>query len=404
MAIESIREMVREGENDPRAWIEYTRSLVEQPPETIWDVMATLYEVGGEHAVPALCLLAQEDVGAVGEAAIHTLGRVNRPAAAQSLRSILSMLPPDRRVLAERSLLKLQLKQVSPEELPEPRGRWRTLVGPPDGHGYQVVWFVHAPDERGRRKFLGLSIHERAGIEQAYGHHDIAPEMVPEPLARGQVHNVLLPGSSESAQAGARLLMLETEFEYGRRLAKEAQARTIAAGQSFPIEYRLMGPWLWQYRETGRSTPAERPAIIWPGVSLEASASLLYHPAFRGWFAEGEWLLRPAAALLKRASGGRASTSGRLGVPGLPGVPSLSVDEVTRLAQIYCEPAMVKRLQDRLAAMGEWLDRAGETRLAALALVAGQALEGTPPELHPLVRAMVELGLQIVVEQLRSLE
>ena len=65
MATESIREMVREGERDPRAWIEYTRSLVEQPPEMVWDVMETLLEIGGERAVPALCLLAQEDADVV---------------------------------------------------------------------------------------------------------------------------------------------------------------------------------------------------------------------------------------------------------------------------------------------------------------------------------------------------
>jgi len=399
MATESIREMVREGERDPRAWIEYTRSLVEQPPEMVWDVMETLLEIGGERAVPALCLLAQEDAGVVGEAAIHTLGRLSGPTAGQGLQSILPMLSAERYALAQRSLLKLQLKQIPVDELPDPGDRWRTLVGPPDGHGYQVVWFYDAPDARGQRRFIGLSIHELTGIQQAYGHHDAAsvmgPDTLPEPLPRGQVHRVLLPGSSDGSLTGARLLMLETEFEYGRRLVREAQARTTAAGRPLPIEYRLMGPWLWRYRESGRDTrvePVVLSGIAAPSAGLEASAGLLYHPAFRGWFADGEKLLKPTAALLGRAS--------RTQVEGV----GLSPDDVTRVTRQYFDPPLVERLQNRLRAMGEWLERAGESRPAALAWVSAEALAELPPERHPLARAMVELGLHMMVEQLRTIQ
>jgi hypothetical protein len=330
----------------------------------------------------------------VSEAALHTLGRIDHSMAAEGLQSIVPMLPPEPRALAERSLLKLRLKQILPDERPDPRGRWRTLVGPPDGHGYQVVWFFHAPDARGARKFLGLSLHEQAGIPQAYGNHNAAPELVPEPLPPGQVHQVLLPVRSEGGLTGARLLMLETDFEYGRRLVQEAQERTIEAGQQFPIEYRLMGPWLWQYATPGAAAPT--PAARVPPVPVPAAvraadraagAELLYHPAFRGWFAEGEWLLKPARARL-------AQTPGEQGLP--PG-------EIARLARRYCDPATAKRLQARLRAMGEWLQRAGQVRPAALTQAAAQALDDTPPERHPLVRAMVELGLQVMVEQLRVL-
>jgi hypothetical protein len=389
MAVETIREMIREGAQNPRAWIEYTRSLIEQPPETIWDVMDTLLVIGGERAVPALCLLAQEEREIVSEAALHTLGRIDHPAAAEGLRSIVPLLPPVPRALAQRSLLKLQLKQILPGERPDPRGRWRTLVGPPDGHGYQVVWFFHAPNERGERKFLGLSLHEQAGIPQAYGNHRAAPELVPEPLPLGQVHQVLLPVRSEEGMTGARLLMLETDFAYGRRLVQEAQARTIEAGQRFPIEYRLMGPWLWHYAASEDAVPAppaparaaSRPA------DLAASVGLLHHPAFRGWFVEGEWLLKPARALLAQA----------------PGEQGLPPGEIDRLARHYCDSETAKRLQGRLRAMGEWLQRAGQMRPAAITWAAAQALDDTPPERHPLVRAMVELGLQVMVEQLRLL-
>ena len=74
--------------------------------------MDTLLEVGQERAVPALCLLAQDDQDAVGKAALLALGRLHHPEAAQGLQSILPLLSPDRRSLGERSLLKLRLKQV----------------------------------------------------------------------------------------------------------------------------------------------------------------------------------------------------------------------------------------------------------------------------------------------------
>lgn len=395
MANESIREMIRAGKQDPRAWIEYTRSLIEQPPETVWDVMETLLEIGGEQGVPALCLLAQEEAEGVSEAAIHTLGRLNHAAAAQGLASILSLLPPERRGLAQRSLLKLQLKGISAEERPDPRGRWRTLVGPVDGHGHQVVWFIHAPDERDRQKFLGLSLHEETGVQNAYGHHDIAPDMLPARRARGQVHSVLLPGDREVAHAGARLLMLETDFEYGRRLVREAQARTIASGEPFPIEYRLMGPWLWQYAEEERGGPVEVSLHPAPSTSLEASVGLLYHPAFRGWFAEGEALLKPAIALFKRWPEASTSVFGEMALP---------ANEITDLTRRYYDRPTVERLQKRLMAMAEWLERAGETHRAGLAWASAHVLADTPPERHPLTRAMVELGIQMTVEQIRSLQ
>ena len=176
----------------------------------------------------------------------------------------------------------------------------------------------------------------------------------------------------------------------------------------------MMGPWLWRYRERSEhseydKTPVEavahvkqaahakqaaQVASVEPSAGLEASAGLLYHPAFRGWFAEGEWLLGPATALLLRMPEASVTTLGNLGLP---------AGEITDLTRRYLDPSMVERLQNRLRAMGEWLERAGETHPAALARASAQALVERPPEQHVLARAMVELGLQMVVEQLRSL-
>jgi hypothetical protein len=297
-------------------------------------------------------------------------------------------LSAERRALAQRSLLKLQLKQVSPSELPDPRECWRTLVGPPDGHGYQVVWFVRFPDERGRRRFLGLTIQDASGIQHAYGHHDIAPELVPESHAVGEVHSVLLPGHPDVAQTGSRLLMLETDFVYGRRLAQRAQDQMIASGQLLPIEYRLMGPWLWEYRQSEDELDVERILPTEPSDSRKAGASLLQHPAFRGWFAEGERLLGPVTALLLQKSVVQSR--------------GLTPDQTADLARHYYNTALLEQLRERLRAMSEWLARAGEWQAAALALATARDLESTAPDQHPFTLALVELGARMLVEQIIS--
>ena len=160
MATESIREMLREGEQDPRALIEYTRTLGEQDDETTQQVIDTLLEIGQERAVPVLCLLAQHDVRTLAECALSALGRLGHPDAVRGLQSILPMVPANRRSLARRSLLKLQLKQIPVISRPVADDTWRTLVGPIDGEGNRVVWFLHEPDEQGRCSFLGLTIND----------------------------------------------------------------------------------------------------------------------------------------------------------------------------------------------------------------------------------------------------
>jgi hypothetical protein len=54
--------------------------------------------------------------------------------------------------------------------------------------------------------------------------------------------------------------------------------------------------------------------------------------------------------------------------------------------------------------MSEWLERAGERRLSVLAWASADALAELPPERHPLARSMVELGLQMMVEQLQLMQ
>jgi hypothetical protein len=408
MAIESIKEMIHDGERDPRMLIEYTRNLADQDEETIRGVIDTLVAVGEERAVPALCLLAQHDQDALGVAALHALGRLHHPEAARGLQSILSLLSPDRRILGDRSLLKLRLKQVPIDPLPPVDGTWRALVSPMDGEGSQVIWFIKDPDEQGLCRFMGFSINDLEGIRQVYGHVDVPADTLPERRQRGRVHNVALPsGSPDDEQEHApsqgagdgRLLlhMLETEFDYGRRLVREGQAHNAETDRPVPVEYRLFGSWLWQYDdahlEASRWQAPGPVSLFGPTASnamhsLTETADLLAHPAFRGWVAYGDAVLQYAMSLMRRAP---------------LTVRSQGSSELSTLILSYYNREMIGRLRNRLTAMSEWLWRAGDVRAGSLAGLAAETLEITSPTEHPFTRGMVELGLRAVIAQLRRM-
>jgi len=386
MAAESIKEMLREAERNPRALVDYARALAEQPEEAIAGVVATLLEVGEERAVPVLCLWAQDETETLAEAALNALGRLRHADAARGLQSILPLLPAERRVLAERSLRKLRFSQVAVPALSPVDGTWRALVSPVDGAGGRVVWFVQDPDAWGRCSFIGLSFSDSQGVRQAYGHHSVPASALPERQRVGHVHHVAIgrgmPGGRPAVPEGASLYMLEAGFDYGRQLVYEAHAVNRAVGQPLPAEYRLLGPVLWQYEfeEVRRQLP---PAPIISTDLMRETVHLLQHPAFRGWAVHGEQVVRYAATRFARGEQGGSHPA------------------FEHLAAAYFDQGEIERLRARLEAMGEWLWRAGEARWAGLALVAAATVVRTSPAVHPLTRGMVELGLNQVVHQLQ---
>ena len=195
--------------------------------------------------------------------------------------------------------------------------------------------------------------------------------------------------------------MLETDFDYGRWLVREGQARNARQDRPVPVEYRLFGPWLWEYDDAqvessrwkdmgaiGRALavgPIGRPG---PTGTLSETARLLSHPAFKGWFAYGEMILEHTVSALRPA-------------PLIIGAQSGSTPAT--LALTYFDQARIERLRARLTAMSEWLWRAGDARTAGLAALAAETLAMTSPAEHPLTRAMIELGLRTAVEQLQHM-
>jgi hypothetical protein len=293
------------------------------------------------------------------------------------------------------------------------------LVSPIDGEGSQVIWFVGESDDEGLCRFVGFSINDHEGIRQVYGHVDVPVDTLPERRMQGHIHNVALQAGSQdgdSASDGAApspgllLHMLETDFDYGRRLVREGQAQNARQDRPVPVEYRLFGPWLWLYDDaqvgasrwqslgshdlTGSSVRGDLTRMLGPAGmagsmgSLAETAVLLSHPAFRGWFAYGEQVFQYATTALRK-------TPLILGSD-MRGDPSA-------LARIYFDRTMVSRLRRRLTTMSEWLWRAGDVRSAELAMRASETLATTSPAEHPFTRRMIELGLRAAGEQLRRM-
>ena len=381
MVVESVKEMIRDGEQNPFMLLDYTHGLAAQPDEIVEGIVETLLEVGQERAVPALCLLAQERADALATAAISTLGRLRHPDAARGLQTILPMLHPTRRALGERSLRKLQFSGVPSRSLPPVDSAWRALISPVDGQGSRVIWFIHDADLAGNCAFLGISIREEQGIAQAYGNYQVPVKALPERRHRGYIHSL-------SPQDELVLYMLEADFDYGRRLVSEGQALNFELGRLLPVEYSLLGTLIWQYDDARVEESRQR--LPMPETRLDLlpeTAKLLDHPAFKNWFAYGDQVVQQALTMIKW----------------LPFTVQKNQSSVAiKLAETYFDRPVVSRLQTRLRAMSEWLWRAGEAHLTEVALVAARTVATIPPTSHPFTLRMVELGLRVVIEQLQK--
>lgn len=391
VAIESVRDLIQASTQDPSVLLEYTRVLSEQSIEAIEGVIDTLLEIGQEKALPALCLMAQVANDEMAATALHAIGRVRDPEAAQRLQGLLPLLPPDRRALGERSYRKLQLAGVPIDPLPAPDPAWRALVSPPDGSGTQVVWFLRDPDAEGRCPFVGVVLLED-GLAQAYGNHSVPAEALPERGRPGYLHRVPLqlfaqPGDGPEADA-AWCYVVEADLDYGRRLLWGRQARQLEEGRSLPPAYRLLGQLIWRYDTRSMDEEEERlPTPVGVLDLLPQTGSLPYHPFFRGWYVRSE----RATALSQAMSSLIPSTD-----------PEAVHAWAARLAQESFDEAALEQLAARLRAMSRWLWQAEQVQLVELAMVAVDTVTRIPPSRHPLTLGMAELGLSLAMQTLRK--
>jgi hypothetical protein len=217
----------------------------------------------------------------------------------------------------------------------------------------------------------------------AYDRHGELEQYLPSERLPGKVHQVVFPGAS------AALPLLETSFDAGRRLVREALAVNHAAEQIPPLDYAVLSDALWKWDSHSLDEPfhVERPSAAEVRALCAHAADLLTHPAFALWFVQSEALL---------------SVARQLGWGALAlGQPAQS-QLLSGLVRLHFGPEEVARYRSRLERMADWLWLAGEKETARLALVAALTLEEDAPENHPLARRMVELGLAVALRDLPS--
>lgn len=392
VAVESVKEMLAAGAEDPALMMEYVRALSEQPNEAISGVVETLIQAGREQAVPMLCQLAQAETEGLAALALKALGQIRHPDAVQGLQALIPLLPPCSRTGGERALLKLQLAGVPVPVLPAVSPAWRALISPVDGMGSRVVWFIRDAGPDDTSLFLGLSLDDRHGILKAYGSHSVPASALPGRERPGHIHRVPMqsvraPKAAQGAPTSI-LHMLEANFDHGRRLVREAQLRTCALGRPLPDTYRLLGMQIWQYDTQALDRKQQMPTdLVLAADLLPKTANLPYHPFFLGWFVGGE----KAARLARQMAAQGAAVD-----------PDILHTFACRLAESYFDRPTCEQMQTRLRAMSEWLWETEQLPLVELAMTAAETVVTIPPARHPLLLSMAELGLNLIIRQPQS--
>jgi len=181
------------------------------------------------------------------------------------------------------------------------------------------------------------------------------------------------------------MLMLETDFDLGRRLVLDALADNRETQIPVAGPLRLLSPWLWGVAGAD-SLPSvalpERPAE--PETLVALSDQLVGHPAFSTWSARSEATLQAAEEAQRH--------------------PRWDLEVwVRRLAgDLFGEPMVAGVFGQRLAAMSEWLQLAGDEKRAAMALAAAEAMGQKPPQEQPFLRAIIRRDLEFALQSLRA--
>jgi hypothetical protein len=246
-----------------------------------------------------------------------------------------------------------------------------------DGLGQQNVWFIQENAGTELVQFLNVLLNDRAGAVEAVGHAQVPALMLPPRQPAGHIHDVALPDGS-----GA-LLMLETDFDVGRRLVLEALIYNRETNIPVAGPLRLLSPWLWGY--AGADTLPPRIVPQRPAKDPSLTGHLVGHPAFATWTVRSQVILQAAEEALRH--------------------PGWSLEVwVRRLAgELFSQPAVAQVFHRRLVAMSEWLLLAGDEGSARLALAAAEALLEENPQDQAFVQALVRRDLQLALQSLKQM-
>jgi hypothetical protein len=380
VVLQSLIEVTSESERDRSILVEYVRGLAEQPADLALLVLDALGEIEPANQVELLRMLAQDERAAIREQALAMLGQHRSPAASRAIQTLLPTSPDDLQPALQRMLRKLTLAGISTNPLPAPEPSWRALISAIDGRGNQSLWFLQEHPGTNQCRFLGILVNDQLGLQEAFGGDEITGQHFPPLAPRGALHNIPLRDS------GFHLNLLETDFDFGRRLVLNGLQTTFQHGGPTPIEYRLLNDLLWGYSTEALTADVSCPDVSWQTVQalLPDTASLLDNPDFATWFLQSE-LIDTYAAQLRRAGKDLR-------------IAAIPIQWVREVATAAFEDANTRDMYvGRLGAMSEWLLASGQERAARLAAAAARALGRVPPAEHPFILKLTQIGFTVAV-------
>lgn len=410
VVLQSLEEALTEARSNRHILLEYVQQMRQEAEEVAHLVMSLLERFPPRQRIPLLRLIAYDARMGVVQAAIERLSRLRAPdvlaRTMQALHSLAISLPPDRSNLAERTLRKLRFAGGATFQ-PGPAEGWRALLSPVDPQASQQLWFVYrapedvpSPAEVGdppQTLLLGLHLNHLVGLVDAFGHEGLAPGQLPPARQPGEFMSIALADGSSS-------LFLETRPGYGQDLVR----RTLQvhwdqeAWRPLPPDYTLYDEFLWSWQDA-TDMPARAVAVhagtengerdrangnATEGDLAAAAARLLRHPAMVGWI--------PLAPSLREVVE-------QLGVD--VDTPTLHRIQGQMQALLFPpeqETLLQRQLGTALTAQAEWLQVAGFPALARDARQVAQSIAQIPLAEHPLPALMVQMGMSILLNRLRT--
>lgn len=354
-------------ETEPLVRLDYLSIIHAQSLVEVLYALDRFREKGGPGVVEALCFFAMDEREAVARVAIEVLGSIRHPDALRALAVLMPNVPSFRQTWVERMYRKLVLSGVPESPLPDLRAGTRVLVSPLDGAGNRLMLFLFPED--GECQVLHVFLDDRKGIRGSY--EVVQPEdELPAPGPTGRVHPAPHPWEG--------IFLLEGGMAYARRLLTEALERSRSIGNPCPLEYRFFLERIWGWSVSGEASEKL------PGTQIELSqelvADFIGHPYFASWFLESEAIREAARGLLQ------------VDLSRQDGQSLLSLATIS-LVQAEFSAAVCLQHARRLRDTAEWLFRAGEVRLAEVALASAADLENRRPLHSAFALMLMQKGL-----------
>lgn len=275
----SWAEILRESKKTRLVIVDYLQTLDEQPVHVLLDLVEGLRRVPSEHAVEPLRLLAQDWRPGVSCAALRALGQVRLPQAARALQTLANSLPGERQDWAERSLRKLRLCGVDIAPLAQVGRQWRCLASPPDGQGNQSIWFIQDAPIQSLCTFLHFLLNDEVGMAEVIGDDRAMTHYFPARKRLGALH------TNPTDEPTQDTILLEADFDYGRRLVRAALSLPGAFDHPMPPVYRLFSDVLWGLDGARVNAVPYLPYVeqSTAHILMAQIGDLFEHPAFVAW-------------------------------------------------------------------------------------------------------------------------